>query len=1099
MYKNFILFFFLVFVLVCTNSNQIFAQGVTTAAMNGMVNDTEGNTLPGANIIAEHIPTGTQYGVSTRENGLFNLPNLRIGGPYTVTVSFIGYNSASQENIHLTLGQNFRLEFTLQSEAVELGEVVVSAEQDEVLNSSRTGAETFITEDQIKNLPSIKRTTRDLIRLDPRSDGNYSFGGKNWLYNNISVDGSYFNNPFGLDDPAPGGQTSAEPIPYDAVEQVQVSIAPFNVTSGGYTGASINTVTKSGSNIWKGSLYSFGRNETFVGNTVNGNDVVATPELSYYQSGISASGPIVPDALFFFVNAEIERREDPGSDFIANRGGAVDFGESRVTVEDMERIRNIMRDVYGYETGEYENYTHQTENEKIIVKFDWNINQNNNFSLRYNRLDARRDLPPHPFVLANGGRGPNDQSLPFQNTGYRINNELNSIAVELNSRGGTFANRFFASYNRFRDNRDPFSAPFPTIQIDVGGVNYTTIGHEPFSIHNILDQDVLQITNNLSLFVGNEVITVGATFEYFDFFNSFNIFRHGVFFLPDFLSFLDIGAAQFSSLEDFYRRTNPESADFYDFNSLVTPGTEPFKGENIEVAQLSLYVQDEFLVSPQFNFVLGLRADIPMYLTDPVDNPFSRGLTLLDENGKPETVDQSNLPSSKPLWSPRFGFNWDVSGDRTTQLRGGTGIFTGRVPFVWVGNVISNPGNNPNLYPNVEEQIKTSDDAILQTSFDLNAMTQNFVWPQVWNTNIAVDQMFPSNFLFTLEFLYGKDLNGIYLRNADLAPPIRYLSDGRPYYGGDLPSGDGVHELNPDGKAGVYVIDNDNQGYNYSITAQLRQSLDFGLSWSLAYTFMEAKSLLKSTEIASVLWQENPTQGNPNTPTLSPSEFGLRHRVIGYGTYSLAWNETFTSHFGLFFEVSEGNRFAGAGGNRYSFLYTGDVNGDGYSNDLIHIPRDQNDINLAPFTDAGGNTVSVDEQWAALNAFIEQDDYLKEHRGEIAERFGAVNPWWWNIDFRFMQDFKFKTGSMDHTIQLSFDILNVPSLLSIGGVRKVASSAATNPITTVVDANGLVQFDASGKPLVNFNPNLKETYIDDPGISSRWQMQLGLRYFFSIL
>jgi len=344
------------------------------------------------------------------------------------------------------------------------------------------------------------------------------------LYNNISVDGSYFNNPFGLDDPAPGGQTSAEPIPYDAVEQVQVSIAPFNVTSGGYTGASINTVTKSGSNIWKGSLYSFGRNETFVGNTVNGNDVVATPELSYYQSGISASGPIVPDALFFFVNAEIERREDPGSDFIANRGGAVDFGESRVTVEDMERIRNIMRDVYGYETGEYENYTHQTENEKIIVKFDWNINQNNNFSLRYNRLDARRDLPPHPFVLANGGRGPNDQSLPFQNTGYRINNELNSIAVELNSRGGTFANRFFASYNRFRDNRDPFSAPFPTIQIDVGGVNYTTIGHEPFSIHNILDQDVLQITNNLSLFVGNEVITVGATFEYFDFFNSFNIF-----------------------------------------------------------------------------------------------------------------------------------------------------------------------------------------------------------------------------------------------------------------------------------------------------------------------------------------------------------------------------------------------------------------------------------------------------------------------------------------------------------------------------------------------------------------------------------------------
>jgi hypothetical protein len=595
----------------------------------------------------------------------------------------------------------------------------------------------------------------------------------------------------------------------------------------------------------------------------------------------------------------------------------------------------------------------------------------------------------------------------------------------------------------------------------------------------------------LSLFVGDEVITVGATFEYFDFFNSFNIFRHGVFFLPEFLDF--IGGAQFFSLEDFYRRTDPNDPDnFYDFNSVVTPSTEPFKGENIEVAQLSLYVQDEFLVSPQFNFVIGLRADIPMYLTDPVDNPFSRGLTLLDENGNPETVDQSKLPSAKPLWSPRFGFNWDVTGDRTTQVRGGTGIFTGRIPFVWVGNVISNPGNNPNLYPNVEEQIKTSDDAILQTSFDLNAMVQDFVWPQVWNTNIAVDQMFPANFLFTLEFLYGKDLNGIYLRNADLAPPLRILSDGRPYYGGDLPSGDGVHELNPDGKAGVYVIDNDSKGYNYSITAQLRQSLDFGLSWGLAYTFMEAKNLLKSTEIASVLWQENPTQGNPNTPTLSHSEFGLRHRVIGHGTYSVEWNKTFTSHFGLFFEVSEGNRFAGAGGNRYSFLYTGDVNGDGYNNDLIYIPRGQAEINLSE-NDANGNFVAtVEEQWAALNAFIEQDDYLKEHRGEIAERFGAVNPWWWNIDFRFMQDFNFKTGSMNHTVQLSFDILNVPSLLSIGGVRKIASSAATNPIS-------LVEFDAAGNPVFNFNPSLKETYIDDPGISSRWQMQLGLRYFFSIL
>jgi hypothetical protein len=1105
MYKNFTLFFFSVFVLFCFNSNQLFSQGVTTASINGIVQDVEGNPMPGANVIAVHVPTGTQYGASTRTTGLFNLPNVRVGGPYTITASFVGYNQQKQENVFLNLGQNFRFEFTLESEAVEIGEVVVSGEQDNVLNSNRTGAATYIDLDQIQSLPTIKRSVRDLTRLDPRSDGNYSFGGKNWLYNNISLDGSYFNNSFGLDDPAPGGQSNAEPIPFEAVDQVQVSIAPYDIRQGGFTGAGINTVTKSGTNQLKVSAYSFIRSEAFVGNTVSGEDVLANPSLSFNQSGFSVSGPIIPNSLFFFINSEIERREDPGSDFVANKGGAVDFGESRVTATEMDRIRNIMMNVYGYDTGPYEDYIHDTGNEKLILKLDWNVNENNNVSLRYNRLDARRDLPPHPFVLSNGGRGPNESSLPFKNSGYKIQNRLNSLALELNSRGGSFANRFFASYNRFRDHRDNYSAPFPTIHIDVDGVNYTTIGHEPFSIHNVLDQDVWQVTNNLSLFVGNEVITLGATFEYYKFFNSFNIFRHGVFFLPGDLDlrfpgagYLDfLGAAQFLTLENFYARTDPTDPDnFYDFNSVVTPGYDPdtkenpFKGEVIEVAQLSVYAQDEFLVSPVFNVTLGLRVDIPMYITEPVDNPFSRGLTLHDQNGTPEKVDQSKLPDNRPLFSPRIGFNWDASGDRTTQVRGGTGIFTGRLPFVWIGNVISNPGANPNLYPAVEEQVETSTDAILQQSFDLNAMHKFFNWPQVWNTNIAVDQMLPGGLLATLELLYGKDLNAIYIRNADLAPPVRNLPDGRPYYGGDLPSGNGAHELNPDGKAGVYVIDNSTQGYHYSITAQLRKRFDFGLSTSLAYTFLEAKSLLKSTEIASVLWQENPTQGDPNKPTLSYSEFGNRHRITGSATFSQVWSDNLATHFGIFLEVAEGNRFAGAGGNRYSYMYAGDVNGDGYSNDLIYIPRDQSEINFSPIVDANQNVISTPaEQWAAFNAFIEQDDYLNEHRGEISERFGGVNPWFFNIDFRLLQDISLFLGGMKHTFQISLDILNVPNMISSDwGVRKVASSSATTPLE-------LTGFNEDGAPVFNF-AGATETFIDSPSLFSRWQMQLGIRYFF---
>ncbi len=1107
MYKKFLLLFF-VAAISFLFQEQAAAQGVTTAAMNGLVQDADGNPLPGANVIAEHTPSGSQYGASTRDNGLFNLPNLRIGGPYTVTVSYIGYNPASQENIQLTLGQNFKLEFTLQSEAVEIGEIVVSGEQDNVLNSGRTGAETFITADDINNLPSIKRSTRDLTRFDPRSDGNFSFGGKNWLFNNVSVDGSYFNNPFGLDDPAPGGQANAEPIPYDAVEQVQVSIAPYDVREGGFTGAGINTVTKSGSNRWKGSLYSFNRTESFVGNTVRGSDVIANPDLSFNQSGFSISGPIVKNKLFFFLNAELERRDDPGTNFIASDGGSSGLGISRVDAAIMDSIRRVMSRVYGYETGVYQGFVHETKNEKVILKLDWNVNENNNVSFRYNFLDARRELPPHPFVLSDGGRGPNESSLPFQNSGYQINNELHSLALEINSRSGTFANRFFASFNRFRDFREPFSEPFPTVQINEGGVNYTTLGHEPFSIHNILDQDVLQVTNNFSYFAGNHVLTVGANFEYFSFFNSFNIFRHGVFFLPDFLDFL--GATTFSSLDDFFRRTNPADSTFYDFNAAIRRGNDvlPFKGEQIDVGQLGIYAQDEFLVSENFNLTFGLRVDFPMYFTDPVENPFSTSLALLDENDNPETVNQADLPGATPLFSPRVGFNWDVKGDRSTQLRGGTGIFTGRVPFVWVGNVISNPGNNPNLFPGVEgspgisldevpESHKTSDDAILTQSFDLNGMDPDFKWPQVWTTNLAIDQKLPGNMLGTLEFIYGKDINAVIVRNADLTPPKRFLPDGRPYFGGI-----GDNELNsffPGSDEGVYVIDNTSDGYHFNATAQLRKRFDFGLSAMLSYTFLIAKSQMKSTEIASVLFAENPVQGDPNKPELSYSEFGQRHRIIGGGTYSVRWSENLATHFGIFIEVAEGNRFAGAGGNRYSYTYAGDVNGDGKGvNDLIYIPGSQGEIHFADFVGIGGSTITADEQWTAFNAFIEQDDYLSEHRGEIAERFGAVNPWFSNIDLRIMQDLSFNFG----TFQLSLDILNVANLInSDWGVRKVASSSATTPLE-------LVEFDTDpansipdGAPVFKFNgadpaDPLTETFVDDPGLFSRWQMQLGIRYFF---
>lgn len=1061
------------------------AQGVTTAAINGLVISTDGSPVEGATVTALHVPSGTQYRGLTRAGGAYNIINMRIGGPYRVTATRISLRPATQENVFISLGQSQRVDFTMTPATVELTAVRVTAEQDEVLNGGRTGAETVVDQEQVAMLPSIKRSTRDLTRLDPRSDGNFSFGGRNWLYNSISVDGSYFGNPFGLDDPAPGGQTNAEPLPYDAVAQVQVSVAPFDVRQSGFTGASVNTVTKSGTNSFSGTFYSFVRTDAFQGNEVSGAEVVANPDLKYNQSGFAIGGPIIRDKLFFYVNGEIERTEDPGSNFVA-RTGAQGFGVSRAERVILDSIRNRMIQVYDYDPGAYEGYIFNTDNDKLLAKLDWNVNDVNKVSLRYNYLDASRDLPPHPFVLSfgNTGRGPNESSLPFQSSGYTINNNLHSLAGELNSQTSRFANRLFASYNRFRDHRDPVSEPFPTIEIGEAGVTYTTLGIEPFSDHNILDQDVLQLTNNFTWFLGNHSVTLGANFETFEFFNSFNIFRNGVFFLPAGV----FTGSTFGSLDAFFAATDPANPNRIDFRRFI--GSGPFKGEEIKVGQFSLYAQDDFLFSDRLNLTYGVRVDMPRYYTNPVDNPYSTSLDARDENGNPEVIDQAKLPGSDPLWSPRIGFNWNAVGDRQTQLRGGTGIFTGRIPFVWVGNAISNPGANPNLYPAGPIR-RTRKGSTLAQSFDVNAMDPDFKFPQVWTTNLAVDQRLPWNMLGTVEAIYGKDRNSIFMRNADLGPAVRTLRDGRPYYGGA-----GANELNRDGGAGIYVIDNTDEGYSLNISGQLRRTFGAGAQATVGYSFTQARNNLKSTEIASVLWQNQPVQGDPNNPELSFSEFGQRHRIIGSGTYTKSWSETFVTHFGIFAEAAEGNRFAGAGGNRYSFIYSGDVNGDGSGgNDLIYIPRSQSEIVFDPYVDRSGATISAAEQWARLNAFIEQDDYLSENRGRIAERFGAVNPWYTNVDLRILQDFAFGGGrgaasGQRHAMQLSLDVLNVGNLLnSDWGVRKGASAAATSPLA-------LVRFNAGGDPVFNFT-GPAETYVDDPSLASRWRAQLGLRYLFN--
>jgi hypothetical protein len=1074
---------FAIVALFLLSSGDLVAQGVTSGGIDGVVTNAAASPLVGASVTAVHVPSGTTYRTTTRAGGVFTIGGMRVGGPYTVTISLLGHQPGTTEGLDVVLGQSSRLSFVLTETAIELETLTVTADQDQVLNSDRTGAATTIPRAEVVALPSVRRSTRDLTRTDPRNDGNFSFGGRNWLYNSITLDGSYFNNSFGLDDPAPGGQTATEPVPFDAVEQVTVQIAPYDVRQSGFTGASINTVTRSGTNRWKVSGFAFYRNQNLQGNKVSGEEVIADPDLSVGQYGFSVGGPIIQDKLFFFFSGELTQRDDPGSNFVPSTGGTPAFGESRAEQSTLDAITERMATVYNYDTGPYSGFLHETNSNKALLKVDWNVGANHNLMFRYNRLDAERDLPPHPFVLSinNSGRGPNSSSLPSQNAGYQINNELNSYAFEWNARAteGKWANRFFASYNRFRDFRNANSVPFPTLEIADGGVTYTTVGHEPFSIENNLDTDVWQFTNDFTYFTGRHSLTLGANFEQFRFFNSFNLFRYGTFGFPG-------GAGNFNSLDDFFTRTTPGDPNFYDANSFIVTGD--YKGEKFNLGQLGVYLQDQFVISPRFTLNAGLRVDFPMYFTDPVDNQFSRDLTAINGDGESVVVDQSRLAGTTALWSPRVGFNWDVTGDRTTQLRGGTGIFTGRLPFVWVGNVFSNPSSNPNIWPDAPKVVTSEprpgsgeDSFILQQSFDgIAAMDPDFKWPQMWTSNIAIDQRLPWDMVGTFEFIYGKDINNIYMQNMDLPAEtdVGTLADGRPNYAGQRNNADPAFL----GRS-IYVLSNTDEGRNYNITLQLRKAWESGLGIGLSYAYLDATNTLKSTEIASVLWGGQPTTGNPNLPIASPSEFGQRHRIVATGTYNQRWSDLLRTSFGLFWEVAEGGAFFAGGGNRYSHIYSGDVNGDGAANDLIYIPEGPGDINLQD-----------PAQWTALNAFIEQDPYLSKNRGKIAERFGLLNPWYTDLSLRILQDFIFGSGDMDNVLQVSIDFENMLNMFSSSwGVRQVANSAALNPLifTGNIDGNDpeFLVNDAIASGAVT------ETFEDDLGELSRWRIQFGIRYF----
>jgi hypothetical protein len=1049
MKKNYFLFFSLFFGLFA------FAQ-VTTSNIKGLILDETSEPLPGANVVAIHTPTGTKYGASTNIDGRFNLLNLRVGGPYKVSISFIGYQSQTFNDVYLTLGKTENLDITLVADSQQLDVVVVQGTSGTgTFGSDRTGASTNVGRRELTRLPTISRSQSDFTRLEPTASGG-SFGGRNDQFNNFSLDGAIFNNPFGLDAATPGGQTGAQPVSLDAIEQIQVSTAPYDVTLSGFTGASVNAVTKSGTNEFHGTVYGFTRNEEMTGKKIKG-ETVARPDLNQTQYGVSIGGPILKDKLFFFANFEKDERDDLGTNGWTPNTGSGGITESRVLETDLDAVKDALLAV-GYDPGAYEGFTHASESTKGIFKIDWNINDNNRLAVIYNFLKASKEKPAHPSAI--NLRGPDATTLQFQNSGYEINNNLNSVQLELNSTlSESSTNKLQIGYTHFDDFRTPFSTPAPVINIYKDGSPYIIAGHEPFSINNKLDQKVFQFTDNLNFFVGDHTFTIGTSFEKFQFANSFNLKGYGfdVFGNVDIADF-DAANYDFAGAEAIYNTKNA-LGEGVDGGWLLS---------ETNVGQLAFYLQDEWNVSEKFKLTYGLRFDKPLFF-DTAENAqkfidTDNGEIYLPETeyinpntGESLLIDSTQMPNNDWLISPRVGFNYDANGDSTLQLRGGSGLFTGRFPFVWIGNQLSGVD-----------------------IFFYQAVDPDFKFPQVWRTNLGLDRKLENGIILTADVSYTKDVNGIHVQNWGLNKPTSTLQgvDNRAIYG----DGDHAKATLPWGEvtnANAYVMTNSNKGRIWNASLKAQKTFDNGIYTMLAYSYLDAKDVNSiEAEITGDAFNGNPALSNVNADVLSHSKYGDKHRIIGVASKKWDYgNDKWSTTISTFFEYAQGARF--------NYTYGGDINGDGSSiNDLIYVPTSE-DITLMNFT---GNAAERTDQRTALNNYIAQDDYLNGRRGDYAERYGALAPWRGKWDVKFLQDYNIKVSdTKTNTIQFSIDVLNIGNLInSDWGIVRQPNNV--QPIA--------VSVDSTGTPTYSFNTSQTKTFGYDTSLLSIWQAQVGLRYIF---
>ncbi len=1041
---------------------------VTSSSISGKITDANRTVLAGATVVATHTPSGAQYYSVADANGTYRLLNIRPGGPYKIEFRMVGFQTAIQEGVTATLGETKILNVRLNEEAIGLREVVVAAEAvSNGMDSDRAGATTAISNEQINNLPTISRSLNDILALTPQgatTSNGLAIGGGNYRQSYVTVDGAAFNNAFGIGGNLPAG---GSPISLDALEAMTINITPFDVRHSGFTGGAINAVTKSGTNTTHVSVYDYFTNDGLIGTKYGVKDELGNfPErLMLSQSldntaGISVGGPIVKNKLFYFVNFEYQSDIDPGQTHFARESEDDEFGGgtqyNRPTVEKMDMIKDYLMNTYGYNPGRYQNYSASTPDYKLLARLDWNINDNNKFNIRYSMVKNKYSTAPSSSInpLASSVYNRNtygrtsEYALYFESNRYFQEQNFSSVAAEWNHSflSGRGNNMLRATYSHQYEPRSFVGDLFPTVDIlepleDGTPAVYTSFGPDPFTYGNLRDVQTAVVTDELTYLTGIHNFTLGLQYE-FD--NTKNGFMQG-----------GAGYYVYNSWQDFVDNAHPRAF-------AITYGNN----ENLEQVypsfnymQGSVYLQDEMTLSERFKLAVGLRAEVPYYPSIAAYNTnkefdslatVESFYTNADGEAVPSTIyglSTADMPKARVSLSPRLGFNWDITGDRKLILRGGTGLYTGRLPFVWIVSTVGNSNCLQSQYINSNEETEitfhTSPTEIINSHSNLlstgdlpapqstTIMDKNLRMPKTWKSSLALDATLPGNIKATVEGIYNKDITSVAVTKLGLVQDDAIQLPGEPEPRIHWVSEGITNSLNK-AVTPYYITNTDNNGYYYSVMGQLSKKFDFGLDLMAAYTYSEGKNVTDGI-------------GDQVTSAYNTNAFGVNGsnvHELGYSSYvtpnrllfNLGWNWNTGKHtsetIGLYYEGFNHCYVGGYSYTRYSYTMTSNVNGDGGSNSLVYIPTEAN-LEEMPFVS--------DENKAAFNDFINADKYLSAHRGQYAERGAVVAPWRHTFNFKYERTYKFNCGA---SISAGVDVKNIANLFwrGWGNMQRLSSS-----------------------------------------------------------